>query len=680
MTMNTFLAALGSLRVIGRRAGKCRKGGANHPAGRSPYLRDLRLEQLELRALLSGSYPWNPEPAKAALMVVSAHPDDEGIFFGGVIPYYSTVADVPMVHISMTAGWFDGGPTETRQNELRDADWAYGLRNEPIFAGFADFYDMGRNSDNETFDVWLDGRFDNDPGQWAPGRLAAASYLATQIRIYQPDVIVTQDLEGEYGHGNHMAAGLAAADAFALAADPNFTDGNAPWQAQKLYTHLYDREPAYPMIDKLWMDWSTPSPELGGKTPLEVADEGLAMHVSEGGSELVTTWEGRRFSEQWGLYLSAVGPDTVSADGWAHTDFFENVVPLNTVPVRTAGTLTPIGVAEDSANATAVTLGLSGLSYSPGGGADESDQTLTYTLTGIPSCVQIFQEDGATPVNVDEVVTASELQGLKYKTVADANGGGNLTWTVRDDGLPPQTLTENLAITVSAVNDAPVLDSTKSPALNAEKRNGGMPLGPVGTLVSSLADFASPSGQVDNITDADSGALLGIAVTAANTSNGKWWYSTNNGASWSMLGSVSAQNSRLLAADAGTRIYFQPRANYYGVLFSAIAFRAWDQTSGANGGLANTSVSGGTSAFSSATDTASLVVTRQNASTGGPLTQISIGLQAIDAALSRLIDQRDTAAALASAISDLMDKHRSARLGVRGLVFGAGDDWLASAW
>ena len=42
----------------------------------------------------------------------------------------------------------------------------------------------------------------------------------------------------------------------------------------------------------------------------------------------------------------------------------------------------------------------------------------------------------------------------------------------------------------------------------------------MGTLVSNLVDFAVPDGQVDNVSDVDSGALLGIAVTAADTANG----------------------------------------------------------------------------------------------------------------------------------------------------------------
>ena len=49
------------------------------------------------------------------------------------------------------------------------------------------------------------------------------------------------------------------------------------------------------------------------------------------------------------------------------------VTAVNDVPVRTAGTLTPISGGEDSANSTAVTLGLSGVTYGPGGGADEAE-------------------------------------------------------------------------------------------------------------------------------------------------------------------------------------------------------------------------------------------------------------------------------------------------------------------
>ena len=48
---------------------------------------------------------------------------------------------------------------------------------------------------------------------------------------------------------------------------------------------------------------------------------------------------------------------------------------------------------------------------------------------------------------------------------------------------------------VPGANDAPVLDITKSPALDPTWQNAAAPSGVVGTLVSALVDFASPAGQ-----------------------------------------------------------------------------------------------------------------------------------------------------------------------------------------
>ena len=226
------------------------------------------------------------------------------------------------------------------------------------------------------------------------------------------------------------------------------------------------------------------------------------------------------------------------------------------------------------------------------------------------------------PVTAGQFVSAAGITAgnLTFTPATNANGAGytSFTFQVQDDGgtanggvdLDPTP--ETMTVDVTAVNDAPVLDNTKSPALTAQNEDCGAPAGVVGTLVSSLVDFAVPAGQVDNVTDVDSGALLGIAVTAADTGNGSWWYSTDNGTNWYALGAVATNNARLLAADFNTRIYFQPNANYNGTLANAITFRAWDTTSGSNGALADTTTNGGTTAFSSTTDTASLVINAVN--------------------------------------------------------------------
>ena len=123
-----------------------------------------------------------------------------------------------------------------------------------------------------------------------------------------------------------------------------------------------------------------------------------------------------------------------------------------------------------------------------------------------------------------------------------------------------------------------------------------------GTLVSALI-----SGQVG---DLDEGALSGIAVTAVDNTNGSWEYSTNSGASWSSLGSPTESIARLLGADASTLIRFIPNADHNGNV--SITFRAWDQTDGTIGSVADATNNGGATAFSSSTANSTLTVTAVN--------------------------------------------------------------------
>src|SRR5205085_3118514 len=124
-----------------------------------------------------------------------------------------------------------------------------------------------------------------------------------------------------------------------------------------------------------------------------------------------------------------------------------------------------------------------------------------------------------------------------------------------------------------------------------------------------LVNLNPPVGGLDNITDPDTGAVTGIALTGTDTSHGTWFFSTNNGGTWAAVGAVSNTSALLLSADANARLYFQPSATFTGTDTSAITFRAWDQTSGSNGATGvNTSSNGGATAFSIATDTADITI------------------------------------------------------------------------
>jgi hypothetical protein len=293
------------------------------------------------------------------------------------------------------------------------------------------------------------------------------------------------------------------------------------------------------------------------------------------------------------------------------------ITSVNDAPAGTNGTVT---VLEDNAHVFSVLdFGFTDPNDSP------ADALQAVKITTLPGAGTLT--NNGNPVAVNDVISAADIIGglLVYTPALNGNGAGyaNFNFQVQDNGgtlnggidLDPSANT--ITIDVTAVNDAPVLNSAQSPALTAELEDAGAPVGAVGTLVSSLVDFAIPAGQVDNVTDPDTGAQLGIAVTAADTTNGSWYFSTNNGGSWTALGAVSGASARLLYADAQTRLYFQPNANYNGTTPGAITFRAWDGTSGSNGALADTTVNGGSTAFSTATDTASLTITSVNDAPSG---------------------------------------------------------------
>ncbi len=251
----------------------------------------------------------------------------------------------------------------------------------------------------------------------------------------------------------------------------------------------------------------------------------------------------------------------------------------------------------DSANVI-VTLTLSNPSYGSFNIGTSGAVTSTYNAgTGV------WTASGAI-ANVNTL-----LAGLIFTPSANTNSNFSIATSV-SDGV--DSITGSKIVIGIAVNDAPILDSTKTPNLTSISQDAGTPSGSVGTLVSSLVDFASPAGQVDNVTDVDSASQLGIAIIATNTSDLACYYSLNNGSTWTPMGAVSNSFARLLAANGTNRVYCNAGSGVSGSYSNAITFRAWDQTSGIDGGLASVASNGGATAFSTATDTATLTINSSN--------------------------------------------------------------------
>ena len=115
------------------------------------------------------------------------------------------------------------------------------------------------------------------------------------------------------------------------------------------------------------------------------------------------------------------------------------------------------------------------------------------------------------------------------------------------------------------------------------------------------------------ISDADSGALEGMAVIAADNSHGSWQFSLANPpagtADWQPVGVASDVAALLLPDSAWLR--FVPAANYVGPA-GQLAFRAWDQTSGAAGQRVEATQTGGNTSFSAASGSIVATVTPVN--------------------------------------------------------------------
>ncbi len=174
---------------------------------------------------------------------------------------------------------------------------------------------------------------------------------------------------------------------------------------------------------------------------------------------------------------------------------------------------------------------------------------------------------------------ATTTDSFRY-TASDGNGNSD---------------TARVTVTITGVNDAPVLTAV-SRAL--------------GTIIANETSTATTVSSLlgTSVTDVDTGALRGISVTGA-TGNGIWQYSTN-GTTWVNFGSVSANSSLLLRST--DQIRFAGSGTAAGT--ATMSYVAWDQSTGTAGAKVDLSVTGrgGSTAFSTTSDTATLTLNRVN--------------------------------------------------------------------
>jgi LmbE family N-acetylglucosaminyl deacetylase len=183
------------------------------------------------------------------LMCVLAHPDDESLGIGGTLAKYSSegVATYVVTATRGERGRFDDKGTSpgpeivgrTREIELRAAAKELGVREVSLL----DYQDADLDRADPT---------------------EAAEKIAGEIRRVKPQVVVTFDPFGAYGHPDHIAISHFTAAAIVRASDVHrvskfyyFVNGERKWAAyQAAFKTLTSKVDGAVRAATAWPDWS----------------------------------------------------------------------------------------------------------------------------------------------------------------------------------------------------------------------------------------------------------------------------------------------------------------------------------------------------------------------------------------------------------------------------------------
>lgn len=242
---------------------------------------------------------WNPPHEEADLLVLSTHADDEILFFGGTIPYYAMERG-----LNVQVVYFTYHTQKCRTHELLNGLYYSGIRNYPVIGNFEDIYSTS---------------LEHAKGLYSYDK--ALEFIVTQYRRFRPNVLVTHDLNGEYGHGVHMLTAHLATRALLLSSNPDIYPDSVEkydvWEVSKAYLHLYPKN----TID---MEWEMNLSAFQDTPAWDVIRNALNQYESQlcyYGESLTRNPESKYDCTAFGLYRSWVGPDS------GINDFFENISP-----------------------------------------------------------------------------------------------------------------------------------------------------------------------------------------------------------------------------------------------------------------------------------------------------------------------------------------------------------------
>jgi LmbE family N-acetylglucosaminyl deacetylase len=180
--------------------------------------------------------------ANTRLLGAYAHPDDEQGVSGLMRKYASEGVDVTLVcatrgEAGEIAPGVDATPEnlgQVREEELRCAAEKIGVKNV-YFLGYRDSGMIGTPENNDPRCLWQATLFE------------VAEKLTRLIRRHKPQVMLTFDPNGGYGHPDHIKIHQAALTAYFVSGDPRAypeqisKEDLQPWTVSKLYWGAFPR-------------------------------------------------------------------------------------------------------------------------------------------------------------------------------------------------------------------------------------------------------------------------------------------------------------------------------------------------------------------------------------------------------------------------------------------------------
>lgn len=238
---------------------------------------------------------WKTPCDKADILVFATHADDEILFLGGVLATYGGEQDLA-VQVAYMCEFTSSA--KIREHEKLDGLWESGIKHYPICGDFPDLYSTSLEAAKKQY-IYDD----------------VLSYTTSSIRRFKPLVVVTQDLNGEYGHGGHMLFSHAVAESVESSSDASYFPDSASeygtWDVPKTYLHLYSD-------NKITMNLRLPLSRMGNRTSIEVQTAAYKKHVSQQWCWFYVSDDYEYSCADFGLYRTTVGNDT-------DNDMLENI-------------------------------------------------------------------------------------------------------------------------------------------------------------------------------------------------------------------------------------------------------------------------------------------------------------------------------------------------------------------